>query len=135
VTATLSDSVRRFLSEPRFAVLATINPDGTPQQTVVWYELRGDRIVLNANAPTQKLRNVRRDPRVSLCVEDGYRFVTISGSVSLIDDRETGLRDILALAHRYDPDPQPGRWDYVHAQHRVSMHLAIEKVVTNGFSD
>jgi predicted pyridoxine 5'-phosphate oxidase superfamily flavin-nucleotide-binding protein len=35
----IADNVRDFLNERRFAVLATINKDGTPQQTVMWYEL------------------------------------------------------------------------------------------------
>ena len=39
----LSDKARAFLEEKRFAVLATINQDGTPQLTTMWYELQGDR--------------------------------------------------------------------------------------------
>jgi len=65
--AELSESVRRFLAEPRFAVLATINADGTPQQSVMWYELRDGYILMNTAAGRVKDLNVRRDPRVSVC--------------------------------------------------------------------
>ena len=43
----LTAAVRHFLETPRFAVIATINEDGSPHQTVVWYLLRGDDIVMN----------------------------------------------------------------------------------------
>jgi predicted pyridoxine 5'-phosphate oxidase superfamily flavin-nucleotide-binding protein len=43
----LREDVRTFLEEARFAVLATVNANGSPQQTVMWYELRGDTIVMN----------------------------------------------------------------------------------------
>ena len=82
--ADLTDAMREFLQERRFAVLATINTDGTAQQTVMWYELRGDTIMMNTTNDRVKDANVRRDPRISICVEDGYRYLTISGSVSLV---------------------------------------------------
>ncbi|MBF6589385.1 MAG: PPOX class F420-dependent oxidoreductase, partial [Ktedonobacterales bacterium] len=75
----IPEHVRRFLDEPRFAVLATLSPDGTPQQTVIWYELDGDEIVMNTAEGRIKSGNLRRDPRISLCVEDGYRYVTLTG--------------------------------------------------------
>ena len=39
--------VREFLEKRRFAVLATINPDGSVQQTVMWYQLQGDKVMMN----------------------------------------------------------------------------------------
>lgn len=69
----LDDRARAFLDEQRFGVLGTINPDGTIQQTVMWYLLRGDQIVMNTVRGRKKDRNVLRDRRVSICVEDGYR--------------------------------------------------------------
>src|SRR5437763_13659588 len=74
----ISDAVRAFLAEPRFAVMATINRSGTPQLTVMWYALLADEDVdvLNATRGLLKERNLRRDPRKSLCIEDGMRYVT-----------------------------------------------------------
>src|SRR5690242_1955254 len=85
----LSEDLRRFLEEPRFAVVATINPDGMPQQTVVWYGLRGDEILMNTARGRRKERNLRRDPRLSLAVEDGYRYAAIAGIARLVDDQAT----------------------------------------------
>ena len=75
----LQDNVRAFLNERRFAVLATINADGTSQQTVIWYDLHGDEILMNTRAGRVKDANLRRDARASLCVPDGYRYVTLEG--------------------------------------------------------
>ena len=72
----LSDKAREFLNEKRFAVLATINKDGTPQQTVMWYELQGDEVMMNTAQGRLKDRTLARDPRTSICIEDGQRFVT-----------------------------------------------------------
>jgi PPOX class probable F420-dependent enzyme len=100
----LSDAVTAFLNERRFASLATLNRDGTIQQTVMWYELRGDHVMMNTAAGRTKDGNVRRNPRVSMCVEDGYRFVTINGAATIVEDHDTTQADIYALARRYNPD-------------------------------
>src|SRR5579872_5398035 len=97
----LSENATQFLAEPRFAVLATINRDGTPQQSTVWYELQGDEIMMNTARDRLKERNLRRDPRCSICVEDGYRYLTILGSVTLIDDPRIAQEDMRRLAIRY----------------------------------
>src|SRR5438874_13786802 len=93
-TTTLSEKARAFLNEIRFAVLATINSDGTPQLTTMWYLLEEDTIVMNTKAGRIKERNMRRDPRIAICVEDGYKYVTISGIVEMIDDPAIPQRDI-----------------------------------------
>ena len=82
----LSLAARAFLGEPRYATLATINHDGSPQQTAVWYDVEGDAILMNTTAGRLKYRNLLRDPRASLCVTDAYRVVTLSGWVQLDDD-------------------------------------------------
>ncbi|MEO5953098.1 MAG: PPOX class F420-dependent oxidoreductase, partial [Chloroflexia bacterium] len=79
----LTDSVKAFLGERRFAVLATINPDGMPQQSTMWYELRGDHIMMNTLVGRKKERNLKRDPRVSICIEDEYNYLTITGTAEL----------------------------------------------------
>ena len=45
--AVLDEKVRAFLEDRHLAVIATINPDGTPQQTAVWYVLDGDELLMN----------------------------------------------------------------------------------------
>lgn len=131
----LTDEVRAFLNQRRFAVLATSNPDGTIQQTVMWYLLEGDNVVMNTAKGRAKFRNIERSPTISICVEDGLRSVTIAGKVSLNDDPATGLADIQRIGRRYDSeeeirDAYEKNWRH---QQRVTMTLPIGRVVTHGF--
>jgi len=128
---TLSEKARAFLNEKRFAVLATINSDGTPQLTTMWYLLEGDTIVMNTKAGRLKERNMRRDPRIAICVEDGYNYVTISGTVEMIDDPEIALRDIYRLAVRYDGEEAARQQvaDQFSKERRVTLHLKCEHVI------
>ena len=129
----LNDAVRQFLEEARFAVAATINRDGTPQQTVVWYSLQGDEIVMNTAKNRLKDMNLRRDPRMSVCVEDGYRYVTLKGSVRL--DETNAQKDIEQIVARYegaDRARQMMRTQFSKEQ-RVTVRMRIEKVSGIGF--
>jgi PPOX class probable F420-dependent enzyme len=89
-----------FLDAPvRPAVLATTRADGRPHVAPVWYALDGDTLVWNTGADTLKGRNIRRDARVSLCVQDDqppFSFVTASGEAEVSDD----LDDVAAWAAR-----------------------------------
>jgi PPOX class probable F420-dependent enzyme len=130
----LSNEMRAFLAEKRFAVVATINPDGSPHQTVMWYELQGDEIMMNTAQGRVKDRNLRRDPRVSLCVADGYRAVTISGRARLIDDQEIAQADIARLAVRYHgPEKGARQAEQFRRQVRITLRLPLEQVIPYGF--
>lgn len=129
----LTEQIRAFLAERRFAVLATNRADGPPQQTVMWYELADDYVLMNTARGRVKDSHLQRDPRASICIEDGYRYLTITGTVTLDDDQATAQADIARLARRYHGDqagPQIARFQ---AQHRVSIRLTIEHVIANGF--
>jgi len=133
----LSREVREFLSEQRFAVLATINSSGTPQQTVMWYDLDGDTILMNTTDERRKAENLRRDPRVSICVADGYRFVTVTGKATLIEDQATSQRDIRRLAVRYLGEEAGNRQadEAFGAQRRVTIRMPIEHVLAYGVGE
>ncbi len=68
----LNDAARELIGEGTDATLVTINPDGSPQATVVWVALEstpdGDELVAAHLAEYQKTRNVRRDPRVAVTI-------------------------------------------------------------------
>ena len=128
----LTPSIQAFLSETRFAALATINKDGTPQQSTMWYALDGETILMNTKAGRLKHRNLQRDPRASICVPDGYRWVTISGTVELNDDQAVAQADIRRLAIRYHGQEKGERQsrEKFSKEHRVTVRLKIEKIVS-----
>lgn len=131
MAATLNEQTRAFLSEPRFGVLGTAREDGTPQLTVMWYELQGDEIMMNTTVDRAKAGNLRREPRVALCVEDGYRYVTLYGSVRLIEDQATAQADIRSLAVRYWGEERAERSsrDQFGKQQRLTIRMTIDSVV------
>ena len=129
--AELSDKARAFLQEKRFAVLGTINPDSTPQLSAMWYELDGDEILMNTKVGRVKERNLRRDPRISICIEEGYHYLTLTGTAQLIDDQPTAQADIKRLASRYhNPEKaeQMSR-DQFSKEQRMTFRMRIERVV------
>lgn len=133
----LTPEVRAFLEERRFAVVASIREDGLPHQTVMWYALRGDTILLNEGRARTRSRHLRRDPRLSLCVEDGARYVTLTGSCELqSDDQAAALADIVALAVRYEGEEQRKTMESFFAQERrETILLRIASVQTRGFDN
>jgi PPOX class probable F420-dependent enzyme len=127
----LSEKARALLQERRFAVLGTINKDGSPQLTTMWYLLDGDVILMNTKAGRTKERNMRRDPRISVCIEDGYSYVTISGTVEMVDDPQIAQRDIYRLAVRYNGEEEARRQmeEQFSKETRVTLHLKLEHII------
>jgi PPOX class probable F420-dependent enzyme len=96
------EQVRAFLTAlpPHTGKLATVRADGRPHLAPVWYDVDGDgTLVFNTGASTVKGRNLRRDPRASLCVDDErppFSFVVVEGEAELSDD----LDEVRAWATR-----------------------------------
>lgn len=134
MSVTLPSATRAFLDERRFATLATIAEDGAPQLTVMWYLRRGDTIIVNTEAGRTKDRHLRRDQRVALCVEDGYRYVSLNATVRIIDDQHTAHADIHELTIRYaDPGTEDAFYDRNFRDcPRVSYVLTIDRLRSSG---
>ena len=130
----LTAAMRAFLNERRFGVLATVGVTGAPRQTVMWYLLEGDEILFNTARGRRKPEHLAREPRVSLCVEEGYRFVAVSGTVREITDRETTQGDIRRLAERYEGrEGADQRMPRFSTQERISYRFRITGVASDGF--
>jgi PPOX class probable F420-dependent enzyme len=106
---------RDLFNKKAFAHLATVMPDGRPQVTPVWFDFDGTHIRVNSAKGRVKDKNMRRDPRVALSIQDpdnAYRYLEIRGKV--IDITENGaVAHIDALAKIYMgldiyPFHQPG---------------------------
>ena len=128
VNAVLTDDLRDWLtSKLRFPVLAVLTPDGSPNQSVMWFDLdpdHSDTILMNTKVGRAKERFLRRDPRVSLCFEDGLTWVAFQGRVELNEDRDRSLADIMALARRYGETGEAFL-----GQQRVTIRMIVEKVI------
>ncbi|MFD3439290.1 PPOX class F420-dependent oxidoreductase [Streptomyces sp. NPDC058685] len=103
MSASLSASARAILDAPNPAVLATVQPDGSPQTSVVWVARDGDDLVVSSQAGRVKDRNIAADPRVSLTVydrEDPLRYLEVRGTATITED--TGRRLAALLAEAYE---------------------------------
>jgi PPOX class probable F420-dependent enzyme len=100
----LTPEHEQFLRTMPHAVVATIQPDGMPQLTPNWYWWDGERFWISTTDDTIKVRNLRRDPRITLCIDAGQRranYVQIFGTAEIIegDVKETTLD----LIRKYEP--------------------------------
>ena len=75
---------RSLLTGPNFAHLTTLMADGSPQVTPVWIDAEGDLVLFNTAEGRVKTRNLDRDGRVALSIQDAqnpYRYLQIRGRV------------------------------------------------------
>lgn len=101
--------VRDFLTAgTRTGKLAVVRRDGAPIVLPVWFVVDDDgSLVFNTGADTVKGKALRRDPRVSICVDDErppYGFVRVDGVAELSEDLGPMLRWSTAIARRYMGD-------------------------------
>jgi PPOX class probable F420-dependent enzyme len=106
MTTSLPDSARAVLDSSALAHLVTLNPDGSPQVTVVWVGLDGDEIVAAHLPEHRKVRNIRHDSRVALSVETDTRnaiglveYLVVYGTARITEGGAAAL--LQQLAHTY----------------------------------
>ena len=134
--AEINPAQRKFLEERRFAVVGTTNPDGSPHLAVMWYLLDGDDIIVNSAQGRIKDRNLAADPRMSVMVADGYRFVRVDGRATIDHDQTTAHEDIRRLAARYygdDKKVEEAMRSSFDKQHRITYRLPIRRLYAQGF--
>jgi PPOX class probable F420-dependent enzyme len=96
---------RAFLmASPHTAKVATVRPDGRPHVAPVWFDLDGDDVIFTTWHTSVKARDLRRDPRISLCVDDErppFSFVLIEGTARLSDNLDEVRAWATRIAGRY----------------------------------
>ena len=121
--------IRALLSHgTRTAKLATSGPDGQPHVMPVWFALDGEDVLFTTWGDSVKGRNLRRDPRAAVVVDDEvapFAFVHIRGHVTLSEDLDELLRFATAIASRYmgaDRAEEFGRRNAVPGELLVRLH-------------
>lgn len=124
--APLTDDVRRALTAGRLGHLVTVNPDGSPQVSVVWIGLDGDDIVAGHLMGGRKVTNIARDPRVALTVEAQganpvgmANYLIIHGKARLTEGGAPGLLQRLAEVYvgpgvKFPPFDDPPAGHVIH---------------------
>jgi len=130
----ISDTQRAFLKAPRFASLATVDPDGAPRQAVAWYDLLpDDRLLVNSRAGRRWPANLQRDGRVGISIidiENGESWLGLTARVDeIVEDVARAREDICDLAYRYeDGHPSEDSLATFRSQQRITFLLRIEQV-------
>ncbi|MEV7603341.1 PPOX class F420-dependent oxidoreductase [Kitasatospora sp. NPDC089797] len=128
MSAQLSDRAKALIDGKSFAVVSTIQPDGSPQSSVVWVKRDGDDILFSTVEGRRKHLNLVKDPRVSILVnppENPYEYLEVRGSVTLTTEGGRQLIDELAAKYRgVDEYTWDGPEDV-----RVVVRLTPRKVV------
>ncbi|HEX6686756.1 MAG TPA: PPOX class F420-dependent oxidoreductase [Candidatus Limnocylindrales bacterium] len=124
----LPELAKKLIDDKTFATISTVNPDGSPQSSVIWLKRDGDIVVFSTILGRRKTLNMQRDPRVSLVLfdpADPYRYVEIRGEVSMTTEGGPELINELSLA--YDGVPFKEKDP---AAVRVVCRLSPSKVFT-----
>jgi PPOX class probable F420-dependent enzyme len=127
-TVALPEAARALLDAANFATIATVEPDGRPQLSVVWVRRDGDDVLVSTIIGRRKHTNLSRDPRATVLVypaDAPYTYVEVRGSVTMTEEGGRALID--ELAHKYTGARYTG--DDGTDNVRVVVRLTPEKVV------
>ena len=133
--ATISPGFHKLLQEPAFCQLATLMPDGSPQNTQVWVDTDGEHILINTAQGRQKERNVQRDPRVAVNVVDptnAWRIGMVRGRV--VEVTTDGADELIGqLAKKYlNEESYPFRRP---EEVRVTLKIVPDKINEIGLEE
>jgi PPOX class probable F420-dependent enzyme len=124
----LSEEARTLVDAKNFAVVSTIEPDGSPQASLVWITRDGDDLVFSTLRGRRKERNLARDPRIAVLVhalDDPYVYLEVRGRVEVTEQGGRELINALAKKYRGAAEFKEQRPDAV----RVVVRVKPDKVV------
>ncbi|MCY3632039.1 MAG: pyridoxamine 5'-phosphate oxidase family protein [bacterium] len=103
------EELEAFIEEQKSLQVATINQDGTPHLSTLWFAVVDGDIVFETYTKSQKIKNLERDNRIALLMEDGLEYeklrgVAINGYAELHTDPEVVHRYALEVMDRNNPD-------------------------------
>jgi PPOX class probable F420-dependent enzyme len=129
------EEVDAFLDESMKVQVATVNPDGSPHLTTLFFVIQDGKIVFWTYASSQKIKNLERDPRVTCLVESGddyfeLRGVSIKGEAELVRE-EDGIRRIgSAVAQRMVNGADIGEIGNAEVERQVKKRVAVRVTPT-----
>lgn len=130
MSVALSDNLKKVLDGQVFITVATIQPDGAPQVSPVWVKRDGDDLLFSTTAERVKIRNLKRDPRISVVVINPaapYSYAQVHGTASITTEGGLELIDELSMKYTgkdYDTFSGGRRGDGT----RVVVRVTPEKV-------
>ncbi|MFB7593648.1 PPOX class F420-dependent oxidoreductase [Streptomyces sp. NPDC056160] len=102
MAAELSARLKNLLDGPVFVVVGTVQPDGSPQLSPVWVKRDGDDLLVSTTVDRRKAKNLKRDDRVSVVVQDPaspYEYAEIRGTAETTTEGAQDLIDELSVKY------------------------------------
>src|SRR5437867_2343870 len=103
------DEIWKFIEERKSLQVATIGADGAPHLTTLWFVIVDGEIAFETFTKSQKIVNLKRDPRIAVLVEDGITYnelrgVSINGRTELVEDPAVVIPYARAMVRRNQPE-------------------------------
>jgi PPOX class probable F420-dependent enzyme len=131
------DEVEEFLHGRHSMSMATINHDGSIHVVAMWYGFLEGSIAIETKTKSQKVQNLRRDPRLTCMVEDGDRYeelrgVELVGKAEIVEERERIWELGVSVFERYQGPYNDDMKPFVEAMlnKRVVVKLLVDRVVS-----
>ncbi|WP_411699040.1 PPOX class F420-dependent oxidoreductase [Conyzicola sp.] len=121
-----------LLRKPSPCFLSTIMADGSPQVTETWVDTDGEHVLINSVVGYVKVRNIERDPRVAVAIQDPenpFRYIQVRGEVISMAT-EGGAESIEAMSQKYTGRPYP--WYGGRDQQRVILTIKATSISGQG---
>ena len=131
------DEIAAFLHDQRTMSVASLNADGQPHLVAMWYGFVDGAPAFWTYAKSQKILNLRRDPRLTVMIEDGEQYnelrgVQLAGNATIIDDPARVLEFGIQVAERYQGPVTEGALPYIqkNAAKRVVVRIDAQRTVS-----
>ncbi|WP_328773733.1 PPOX class F420-dependent oxidoreductase [Streptomyces sp. NBC_00286] len=127
----MSEKLKEVLDSRVFVTVATLQPDGSPHQSVVWVGRQGDDLLFVTGVDKVKVRNLRRDPRLSVAVnppDDPYGYAVISGTARFESVGARERMDELAVKYTGKTYAEHNPQSYATLPELVTIHVTPEKI-------
>ncbi|MFJ3529005.1 PPOX class F420-dependent oxidoreductase [Streptomyces sp. NPDC090132] len=127
----MSEKLQQTLDSGVFATVATLQPDGSPHQSVVWVGRDGDDVFFVTGVDKLKVRNLRRDPRLSVTINppnEPYGYAVISGTARFESAGSRERMDELAVKYTGRPYAEQHPEPYAALPELITVHVTPEKL-------
>ncbi len=126
------EKLKELTDEPLLAVLATVNPSGTPQATPLWYHYDGKCFVTTCFAHRVKVRNIRKNPNVVLVVVDSVnngKGLIIRGKAEIIEEGAEEATVVNGVRYLGDEQGKRAASDLNSMGSRVVLRIRPERIL------
>ncbi len=140
MAAMTTAQITEFMAPPRHAIIATNRTAGPPQLSPVWYIYDAGKLYISAGLQTAKVRNLRADPAVTICVDGGHpdaRYAIFQGNITIIepsDPQQEAMRWRI-IRHYYEDEAEARRYyESMRDSPSVLLVLQPDKIISQDFN-